>query len=146
MGERFGRDFEDDPEVAAQFVLDCDGEYHGLDVVYPSNCPNDYEDHVFVAHSCGQIRDEIGQWFPEATPFYMYHLNGMSPLCSHLQELSLVMQDQIQSDGKDPSKAKKIADKRASLYSPCPKCGSKPGAAWHHEPLPQAVINWVASL
>lgn len=68
MNERFGKRFRSSRR-AAQFVLDCDGEYHGLDVAAEE------DGKVYVAYSCGQIREDIARFFPEAVPYFPWHLN-----------------------------------------------------------------------
>lgn len=59
-------------DAAAQCVLDCDGEYHGLDF-------HDYHDgdKVLLTSSCGQIREEMARFFPEVVCLFEYHLNSM---------------------------------------------------------------------
>jgi hypothetical protein len=137
MGERFGTCFCGDAEKAAQFVLDSDGEYHGIDVVYPRNLESDdpdLEDQVFCCHSCGQIRNEIREYFPEVEPYFEYHLNGLSKLCPCAQETSKDLQRWLGVSKRD-------ADQFLGELT-CGTCGSKPGEAWYHEPLPQHVIDW----
>lgn len=68
MNQRCGTNFRS-PKTAARYVLETDGEFHGLDVV------RENDKQVFIAESCGQIRDEISKWFPEVIPYYKYHLN-----------------------------------------------------------------------
>jgi hypothetical protein len=80
MNERFGTEFTN-AEDAAQFVLDSDGQYHGLDVMQED------DGDVFVGTSFGQIREELERFFPEATPYFKWHLNGMNAGCEHQDEL-----------------------------------------------------------
>lgn len=77
MNRRFGTRFLS-ARSAASYVLRCDGEFHGVDVVYPRNAPKKYDDRgVFICHSCGQIREEIADFFPEVMPLFAFHLNDM---------------------------------------------------------------------
>jgi hypothetical protein len=80
INERFGTEFMN-PEDAAQFVLDSDGQYHGLNVV------KEEDGQVFVGTSFGQIRNKLENFFPEATPYFKWHLNGMNTGCEHQEEL-----------------------------------------------------------
>lgn len=52
----------------AKYVLDCDGEYHGLEV------HDDRGDTVLVGHSWGCIHDELRAHFPEAECVIADHL------------------------------------------------------------------------
>lgn len=62
--------------------LVADGPLHGLDVDGKAD-----DGRPAVVESCGQIREELGRWFPEAVPFFRYHLNGMNAGCAHQREL-----------------------------------------------------------
>lgn len=83
------------PHTAAKFVVNSDGDYHGLDVVLGSapdwkgTAKNDKRtaERVFTCHSCGQIREELDKWFPEMKKFYEWHLNDMKPACEHQEKL-----------------------------------------------------------
>lgn len=66
---------------AAKFVINTDGEFHGLDVHI------DKGKRVYVAHSCGQIREELTRFFPEVEPYFKWHLNHMNAACEHQEEL-----------------------------------------------------------
>ena len=59
------------PRAMAQYVLDTDGEFAGLDV------HRETDKHVWITHSAGQIREEIAEWFPEIEWLLPYHLNDM---------------------------------------------------------------------
>jgi len=115
MNERFGRQFRT-PRGAAKFVLECDGEYHGLDVV-----DGDGND-VYVCHSCGQIRDEIARFFPEAVPYFAWHLNDMRSECEHQEARGETYQTH-------PGEV-------------CPDCGYKLGSGWTKRELPAEVVTW----
>lgn len=70
MNERFGSNCRT-PHSAALYVLRTDGEFHGLDVY------REDERGVFLTECCGQIRDELAEFFPWIVPFFKYHLNDM---------------------------------------------------------------------
>jgi hypothetical protein len=75
MNERCGTRFRS-AVSAAKYVLDNDGEFHGLDLL--SVGPDAY-----VVESCGQIVDTIREFFPELTPALPWHLNDMRAGCEH---------------------------------------------------------------
>lgn len=56
-----------------------------------------------------------------------WHLNGLRPGCEHQRALGWTSYDDHPSE-------------------PCPICGYKYGTAWHYEPLPQDVIEFVKEL
>ncbi len=56
---------------AAKYVLSVDGEFHGLDAYRETGGK------VYLTESCGQIRDELAEFFPWIVPFFAYHLNDM---------------------------------------------------------------------
>jgi hypothetical protein len=62
MARRFNRQFRT-PSGAARFVCEVDGEYHGLDV--HSEIGTGRASRVLLTQACGQIHDEIAEWFPE---------------------------------------------------------------------------------
>jgi len=70
MNERCGTNYRTS-KGAARYVVEQDGEYHGLDVV------GEVGNIVLCAHSCGQIRDDLTKWFPELEQFFDWHLNTM---------------------------------------------------------------------
>lgn len=119
MNRHWGTDFGNE-EDAAQFVLDTDGEFHGLDVTDTDG------DNVFVGHSFGQIREELAEWFPELQGLFRWHLNGMQAGCFH-QAL------QGRTFETDPGHE-------------CPACGTKLGHAWNTWPLPASVVARVEAL
>lgn len=80
MNRRFNKRFTSSAG-AARFVIATDGEFHGVDVVQEEG------NKTFVVECCGQIRDEIAEFFPEAEPFFQYHLNGLNAGCSHQRAL-----------------------------------------------------------
>jgi hypothetical protein len=70
MGQRFNRQFRT-ARGAAKFVIESDGDYHGVDVHATEGKL------VFVTESCGQIRETIAEWFPEFAGLLQYHLSDM---------------------------------------------------------------------
>ena len=119
MNKRMGTDFGN-AEDAAQFVLDTDGEFHGLDVEDTNG------DIVLMGHSWGQITDDLAEWFPELRGLFRWHLNGMQAGCFH-QAL------QGRTFKTDPGHE-------------CPACGTKLGNAWNVWPLPASVVARVEAL
>ena len=115
MNQRFGRRFSS-TRGAAKFVLECDGEFHGLDVVHQD------DGEVYVCHSCGQIREEIARFFPEAKPYFAWHLNDMHAECEHQQARGETYQ--------------------SHPGAVCPDCGYKLGSAWKKRELPAEVVEW----
>lgn len=75
MNQRMGTRFRS-PRSAARYVLQTDGEYHGLDV----NDSIDDDKRVYVGHSWGMLHDEVRDMFPELVPVLPYHLNDMRPV------------------------------------------------------------------
>lgn len=114
MGKRLGKRFRSS-RAAAKFVLDTDGEFHGLDVI------DEQDNKVFICNSCGQIQNEIARFFPEAMPYFKWHLNGLHAGCEHQDELGWSHND---------------------IGNPCPVCGYKWGSAWTKRELPPEVIKW----
>lgn len=80
MNERTGKNFRS-AKSAAKFVVQTDGEYHGLDASM------EQDNQVFVAESCGQIREELLRFFPEVEPYLKWHLNDMHAGCEHQEAL-----------------------------------------------------------
>lgn len=115
MNERLGRQFRT-PRGAAKFVLECDGDYHGLDVVHED------DGEVYVCHSCGQIRDEIARFFPEAAAYFKWHLNDMRAECEHQEARGETWQTHPEAK--------------------CPDCGYVLGSKWLKRELPADVITW----
>lgn len=119
MNQRCGVDFGN-AEDAAQFVVDMDGEFHGLDVVEHDG------DTVLLGESFGQITSDLAAWFPELDGLFRWHLNGMQAGCFH-QAL------QGRTFKTDPGHE-------------CPACGTKLGSAWNAWPLPASVVARVEAL
>lgn len=104
------------PTTAARYVLQHDGESHGLDVV------KETETHAYVGESFGQIRDALREWFPDVRPFLRWHLNDMHAECVHQEERGETYQ--THPDAK------------------CPDCGYALGSAWLKRELPPEVVEW----
>lgn len=69
MNRRFGRRFTS-ARGAAAFVLETDGELHGLSVALEKS------DCVLLVEGYGQVQNELVEWFPEVTPYLKWHLNN----------------------------------------------------------------------
>lgn len=119
MNDRCGTHYRT-AKSAAKFVLDSDGEFHGLDV--------DHEDggRVFLTESCGQIRETLAEWFPEVVPYFQWHLNDMHAECIHQEARG-------ETYATHPG-------------AECPDCGYKLGSAWQRRELPVEVVQWVQGL
>jgi hypothetical protein len=113
--EMTGRTFEDGDQFA-HYVTSVDGAYAGLDYV------GEHDGKVLVAHSCGQIRAEIAEFFPEATQFFRFHLNHMHAGCEHQDARGETFQNSPEAE--------------------CLECGWKIGQRWHRRELPEAVVHW----
>ncbi len=70
MNKKCGKRFTSS-KSAARFVIESDGDLHGLDV------SREDERGAFITESCGQIRETLAERFPEAEPFFQWHLNDM---------------------------------------------------------------------
>jgi hypothetical protein len=74
MGERFGKRLSS-AKSAARFVVATDGAYHGLDV--HAVITEGRTERLLITEACGQIRDELREWFPEFADLMPYHLSDM---------------------------------------------------------------------
>ena len=115
MNERMGRQFRT-PRGAARFVLETDGELHGVDVYREDG------DEVWITRSGGQIRKTIRRFFPNAARFFPWHLNDMNAGCEH-------------QDARGES-----YDTHPGVE--CLQCGWKLGHGWHKRELPAEVQSW----
>ena len=115
MNERCGTRFIS-PTGAAKYVLAQDGDLHGMDVLGDESGAE-----VLIVESCGQIREEIAEWFPEVAPLIKYHLNDMHAECEH--------QEARGETWKTHPEAK------------CPECGYKLGSAWTKRELPLEIVK-----
>jgi hypothetical protein len=79
LNRRFNKKLHD-AEGAAQFVLESDGNYHGLDA-------KEVGDKVYLMTGCGQIAETIKKFFPEVKPLLPWHLNDMKAGCEHQEKL-----------------------------------------------------------
>lgn len=121
MNERCGTRFRS-ARAAARYVIASDGEFHGLDVF------RDDGKRVYVLTSCGQIREELAEFFPETSAYYAWHLNGMRP-------------SPAQPERREPAtNAWGAACER--VVAPAVPAGE----TWVHEPLPPEVIAWANGL
>jgi len=81
MNQKCGTKFTS-PTGAARYVLQVDGELHGLDVEGPETGET-----VRVVESCGQIQDTLVEFFPEIRPLLPWHLNDLRAGCEHQERL-----------------------------------------------------------
>lgn len=101
----------------ARHVVECDGELAGVDVHREDG------NRVLVTSSCGQIREDLQRWFPEAAPLFPWHLNDMRADCEH-QEAAVAGGRAKYECGDD-----------------CEVCGYRYGSAWLKRELPAEVIE-----
>jgi hypothetical protein len=146
-------------EAAARVVLEVDGEFHGLDIEDEMSEAEKGEDGSYlVVESCGQIREELVEWFPEVKPWIKWHLNDMKAGCEHQEEMGWgggrdVALDRasctpVQLEVLDSRKDEKFQAEifKGCLGAPCPKCGYRYGTQWKKRALPEGVVEWVVGL
>lgn len=80
MARKFDKRFKSS-RAAAKFVVESDGDFHGLDVVATVGKK------VLIGEGFGQITDEIRKWFPKVAPLLPWHLNDMRAGCEHQRKL-----------------------------------------------------------
>lgn len=124
MNERCGTNYRSAAR-AADYVIQQDGDYHGLDV------HADHGGEVLITEVCGQIRGELLRFFPEVEPYLPWHLNDMRPGCEH-QETTLSLSGDM--DGSHLVGAR------------CHTCGYRYGSMWMRRELPSAVLQWFETL
>ena len=100
---------------AAKYVLDTDGDLHGMDIHQEAGLD------VFLVDACGQIRDTIAEFFPELAPLFAWHLNDMHAECEHQEARGETW----------PTHAS----------AKCPDCGYVLGSAWLKRELPPEIIR-----
>lgn len=103
LAKRFDKTFRT-PKGAARFVLECDGELHGLDVV-----GHEGGDKLMICDSCGQIREELEAFFPEVAPYFKWHLNNLNAGCEHQDALGWGSGKTIALDNGDLTEAQREA-------------------------------------
>jgi len=69
------------PRSAANYVLQVDGDFHGLDV------HKDEDGKLYLVQCCGQIREELIRFFPDCEEYLPWHLNDMKAGCEHQEAL-----------------------------------------------------------
>lgn len=106
--------------MAARYVLNVDGELHGLDVHKEDG------KYIYLTESCGQITGHLREWFPEVVPYLKWHLNDMHAECEHQE-----------ARGENWSTHPDVV---------CPECGHKLGSSWLKRALPLAVVEWVMGM
>lgn len=115
MAQKFDRQFRT-PQSAARFVLETDGEFHGIDVHAEEN------GRVFRVDGCGQCISELTRFFPEYVQYFKYHLNDMHAECEHQE-----------------ARGETWVTHPSAI---CPDCGYKLGSEWLKRELPPHVIEW----
>lgn len=156
MARRFNRQFRT-PSGAARFVVETDGEYHGLDI--HSEIGTGRASRVLLTQACGQIRDEIAEWFPEfavgaprgmcaGAPDQVAAMEGFTPrpypedfhtqACAHLESLGLLYskhEGEIFVTGRGMRPACSFwSDAEGSTR------GYKYGEGWVHAPIATSVL------
>lgn len=106
--------------TAARFVVQSDGEYHGLDV------HREAAGKVYLTESCGQITDTLRDWFPELRPAMPWHLNDLHAECVHQEARGETYQTHPGAE--------------------CQECGYRLGSAWTKRDLPKEVVALVEGL
>lgn len=119
MNQKQGTRFSS-PSGAAKYVLQVDGDLHGIDVHEQD------EEKVFVTESCGQIRETIERFFPEVKPLFSWHLNDMHAECEHQEKRGETYQ--------------------THPNAVCPNCGYKLGSAWTKRELPKEIVKLASSI
>lgn len=116
MNKRCGTRFTS-PTGAAKYVLEQDGDLHGLDVRSGGFDGRD----VMIIESCGQIPETIREFFPELAPLLAWHLNDMHAECEHQEARG-------ETWTSHPS-------------AKCPDCGYVLGSAWLKRELPPEIVR-----
>jgi hypothetical protein len=80
MARKFDKRFKSSRH-AAKFVVESDGDFHGLDVVATVGKK------VLISEGWGQITDEIRKWFPRVAPLLPWHMNDMRAGCEHQRKM-----------------------------------------------------------
>ena len=132
MNERCGTRFTS-PASAARYVLENDGELHGLDVhrhgvdlAFEDGKVRGHQSTVLIVDSCGQIQAVLRDWFPEYATLLPWHLNDMHAECTHQQARGETWKTH-------PS-------------ATCPDCGYVLGSAWTKRELPPEIIALAQSV
>ena len=147
---------------AARYVIQSDGDYHGLDV------HEENPGRVLVTESCGQIVDTLKEWFPEFAELLPFHLNDMKAGCEHQEalgwgnghdvalskdELTPAQLEALQKEALERTIGAAYPDPpiesqvfKDSLLAPCPTCGYRYGSQWLKRELPAEVVAKVNAL
>lgn len=120
MNRRHDKQFRS-AKSAARYVLEIDGEYHGLDV------EQEEDGKIYLVESCGQTREAIAEFFPELVCLFPYHLNDMHAGCQHQQAL-------------------KTAGYGVKTGDVCRICQYSNGSAWLTNDLPADVVTYIENL
>jgi len=155
MNKRCGTRFTS-PTSAARYVLNTDGEFHGLDA---HEAP---DGRIRLLESCGQIRETIVEWFPEVAPLLPWHLNDMKAACEHqeaegwdkrpidpskpLNAYGRFFDGQKQDSWNMLAWIRRDEHPEGLLSEPCPTCGYRYGTAWLKRDLPSEIIALAGSV
>lgn len=120
---------------AARIVQDIDGDFHGVDVIDTSGKT------TYVVECCGQIREELSRWFPDAEPLFAWHLNDMKAGCEHQDELGFGKGTDVVFTLRNNEGEREVKVFKDSLSAPCPTCGYRYGTQWLSRELPQEIIE-----
>jgi hypothetical protein len=135
MNERLGTAFRS-PTSAARYVLRKDGEYHGLNVMAET------KGRIFIGHSFGQIREELADFFPEAIPYFRWHLNDMHGECAHQEARGETCATHPWAICFNTGCRRETEVTDAWGRSHIEVLGYKIGSAWLTRALPAEVIQW----
>ena len=145
MNKKCNRTFKT-AKSAARFVIVTDGEFHGLDVHGTSD-----EKTVRIVQSCGQIKEELVEFFPEIAPLLPWHLNDLKAGCEHQDVLGWGhgIDVTVEPESKEAQNAwgatvtvttqRKVY--KDSIGAPCPTCGYCYGTAWTKRELPPEIVK-----
>ncbi len=118
------------PLSAARFVLQSDGDFHGLDV-HRSDGKK-----LYITESCGQIRESLQEWFPESAQYFDWHLNDMK--AGTVAQEAELEKHEWDHHGSHYDWACVRLDEAGLLIDN----GYKYGSAWLKRDLPADVIAW----
>ena len=98
---------------AARYVLENDGEFHGLDATETA------DGKVRLLESCGCIHESVAKWFPEVAPLLPWHLNDMKAGCEHQEALGWGPGHTVALTRQDltPAQRQTIEADRAKAYN-----------------------------
>lgn len=135
MNRRFGKRFTS-AAGAARFVLETDGELHGLDTEV-SDAPAKT---VRLIESCGQVWEEAEQFFPGIGRIWRrWHLDDMQAGTPRQMKALQQFTDDMRRPGESLFGAQCRFLKKRRLHV---DHGHEFGSAWFFKPLPADVLAW----